>query len=112
MQPTGANLAQDPTNPSTIAQGVAATPVQPELEQEVAALIVEALNLEMAASEIDPEAPLFGEGLGLDSIDILEIAVVVAKRYGIEMHSEDAANAKTFASLRALARHVAQTRTR
>ena len=81
-------------------------------ERELAELIVETLNLEMPPAEIDPTAALYREGLGLDSIDILEIAVVVAKRYGIEMHSEDAANAKTFASLRALARHVAQTRTR
>ena len=83
-----------------------------ELETEIAQLIVEAVDLDMPASAIDPEAPLYGDALGLDSIDILEIAVVVAKRYGIEMHSEDAANAKIFASLRALARHVAQTRTR
>ena len=77
----------------------------------MARLIVSALNLDVAPEDIDPRAPLYGEGLGLDSIDILEIAVVVAKRYGIEMHSEDAGNAKIFASLRTLAHHVAETRT-
>jgi acyl carrier protein len=82
-----------------------------ELENEIAELIVEAVGLEQPASSIEPDAPLYGDTLGLDSIDILEIAVVVAKRYGIEMHSEDAGNAKIFASLRALARHVAEKRT-
>ena len=82
-----------------------------ELESEIAGLIVEAVGLEQPASSIQPDAPLYGDTLGLDSIDILEIAVVVAKRYGIEMHSEDAGNAKIFASLRALARHVAEKRT-
>ena len=82
-----------------------------ELENEIAELIVEAVGLEQPASSIEPDAPLYGDALGLDSIDILEIAVVVAKRYGIEMHSEDAGNAKIFASLRALARHVAEKRT-
>jgi acyl carrier protein len=83
-----------------------------ELEKEIAQLIVDAVGLDQPASSIDPDAQLYGDALGLDSIDILEIAVVVAKRYGIEMNSEDAGNAKIFASLRALARHVAATRTR
>ena len=82
-----------------------------ELEREIAELIVEAVGLDEPASAMDPVAPLYGDALGLDSIDILEIAVVVAKRYGIEMHSEDAGNAKIFASLRTLAHHVAETRT-
>jgi acyl carrier protein len=82
-----------------------------ELESEIAVLIVEAVGLDIAPSSIDPEAPLYGDALGLDSIDILEIAVVVAKRYGIEMRSEDAGNASVFSSLRTLAGHVATTRT-
>jgi len=82
-----------------------------ELENEIALLIVEAVDLDIAPSSIDPDAPLYGDVLGLDSIDILEIAVVVAKRYGIEMHSEDAANGKIFSSLRTLAGHVATMRT-
>ena len=82
-----------------------------EFENEIAQLVVEAVGLDQPASAIDPEAPLYGEALGLDSIDILEIAVVVAKRYGIEMNSDDVGNAEIFKSLRALARHVAETRT-
>ena len=77
-----------------------------ELENEIAELIVEAVGLEQPASSIEPDAPLYGDTLGLDSIDILEIAVVVAKRYGIEMHSEDAGNAKRGEDLR-----VAEKRT-
>ena len=93
-------------------RGAALPRVMTELETEIAQLIVEAVDLDQPASAIDPDAPLYGEALGLDSIDILEIAVVVSKRYGIEMHSEDAANARVFASLRDLARHVANARTR
>lgn len=77
---------------------------------EVAALIVEALNLEMGPEEIEPDAPLFGEGLGLDSIDVLEIALVVSKRYGFQLRSDNADNARIFASLRALATHIASQR--
>jgi acyl carrier protein len=82
-----------------------------EFEKEIATLIVRAVDLEVPAESIDPDAPLFGDVLGLDSIDILEIAVVVSKEYGIELHSESVANEKTFASLRALSRHVAEHRT-
>jgi len=82
-----------------------------DLQQEIAQLIVEAVGLDLHASSIDPDAPLFGDVLGLDSIDILEIAVVVSKRYGIEMTSEDAVNARIFASLSALARYVEEMRT-
>jgi acyl carrier protein len=78
---------------------------------EVAALIVEALNLEMAPEEIDPDAPLFGEGLGLDSIDVLEIALVISKRYGFQLRSDNADNVRIFASLRALTAHIASQRT-
>ena len=78
---------------------------------EVAALIVEALNLEMAPGEIDPDAPLFGEGLGLDSIDVLEIALVISKRYGFQLRSDNADNVRIFASLRALTAHIASQRT-
>ncbi len=87
-------------------------PVDPALEHEVAGLIVEALNLEMAPGEIDPEAPLFGEGLGLDSIDALEIALAISQRYGFELKSDDERNHRIFASLRSLAGHIATHRTR
>ena len=79
---------------------------------EVAALIVEALNLEIAPEEIEPDAPLFGEGLGLDSIDVLEIALVISKRYGFQLRSDNADNVRIFASLRALTAYIASQRTK
>lgn len=79
---------------------------------EVAALIVEALNLEMSPAEIEPDAPLFGAGLGLDSIDVLEIALVISKRFGFQLRSDDADNARIFSSLRALTEHIAAQRTK
>lgn len=109
-QPTGAILAQDPLNPSAIENDPAPSPALPELEQEVAVLIVEALNLELAPTEIDPDAPLFGEGLGLDSIDILEIALVVSKKYGFQLRSDDSNNTRIFQSLRSLCQHIALNR--
>ena len=81
------------------------------LEQELAALFVQALNLEMAPADIDPTAPLFGDGLGLDSIDILEVALEVSHRYGFQLRSDDENNQKIFQNLRSLAAHVAQHRT-
>ena len=79
---------------------------------EIAELVISALNLEIAADTIDPDAPLFGEGLGLDSIDILEVALAVSKRYGFQLRSDDEDNVRIFASLRSLADHVAQHRTK
>lgn len=79
---------------------------------EVAALIVEALNLDMAPDEIEADAPLFGDGLGLDSIDVLEIALVVSKRYGFQLKSDNEDNVRIFASLRALTAHIASQRTK
>lgn len=82
------------------------------LMAEVADMIVTALNLEMKGSEIDPDQPLFGEGLGLDSIDILEVALVVSKQYGFQLRSDDEDNVRIFASLRSLANHIAAHRTK
>ena len=79
-------------------------------ERDLAELIVTALNLETPAAEIAPEAPLYGEGLGLDSIDILEIALAVSKRYGVQIRSDDSENEQIFASLRSLNEHVQQQR--
>ncbi len=99
-----------PTRISTVAEG---DPQDlPTLERELAALFVEALNLETSAEEIDPTAPLYGDGLGLDSIDILEVALEVSNRYGFQLRSDDADNEKIFESLRSLAQHVARHRTR
>ena len=109
-QPPGAILAQDSSNPTSLQQDAVPAPVLPELEREVATLIVEALNLELAPSDIDPQAPLFGEGLGLDSIDILEIALVVSKKYGFQLRSDDSNNTRIFQSLRSLCQHIALNR--
>jgi len=79
---------------------------------EAAELIVTALNLDIAASEIEPDAPLFGDGLGLDSIDVLEIALVISKRYGFQLRSDNQDNLRIFSSLRALAAHIASQRTK
>jgi acyl carrier protein len=82
------------------------SPQTPE-ESALAELIVAAVNLEdVRPSDIDPEAPLFGEGLGLDSIDALEIALEISKRYGVQLRADDEENRRIFASLRALAAHV------
>ena len=82
------------------------------LAREIAVLIVEALNLEVGAAQIDPEAPLYGEGLGLDSIDVLEIALVVSKRYGVQLRADSEDNEKIFRSLRRLAEYIAAHRTK
>ena len=85
--------------------------VQNNLQREVAAVLVEALNLEIAPEGIDPDAPLYGDGLGLDSIDILELALVVSKRYGFQLRSDDEDNVRIFTSLASLAEHIAARRT-
>ncbi len=82
------------------------------LERELAALFVEALNLETPAEDLDVTATLFGDGLGLDSIDILEVALAISQRYGFQLRSDDEHNVRIFRSIRSLAAHVAQHRTR
>lgn len=82
------------------------------LELELAQLFVDALNLETPAASIDPQAPLFGDGLGLDSIDILEVALEISQRYGFQLRSDDENNQRIFESMRSLAAHVAQHRTK
>ena len=79
-------------------------------EKELAQLIVTSLNLEVSADEIEPEAPLYGEGLGLDSIDILELSLAISKNYGVQLKSDDADNSKIFSSLRNLNQHIQQHR--
>lgn len=83
----------------------------PTLERELAALFVQALNLDTPAADIDPAAPLYGDGLGLDSIDILEVALEVSHKYGFQLRSDDENNRAIFQSLRSLAAHVAKHRT-
>ena len=86
------------------------TSSQTELQREVAALLVESLNLDTTAETIDPQAPLYGEGLGLDSIDILEVALVVSQRYGFQLRSDDQDNVRIFTSLASLTDHIAANR--
>lgn len=83
-----------------------------ELRREVADLVVQALNLSVTADEIDPQGPLYGEGLGLDSIDILEIALVVSTNYGIELRADAEENQQVFSSLQHLVDHIAAHRTK
>jgi acyl carrier protein len=75
-------------------------------ELQLAQLIVTTLNLDTAAAEIAPHARLYGEGLGLDSIDILEIALAISKAYGIRLKSDDEDNVRIFSSLRSLHEHI------
>lgn len=82
---------------------------QTAAELDLARLLVESLNLEGVAPEgIDPDAPLFGDGLGLDSIDALELALAISKQYGFQLRSDSDENRRIFASLRALSAHVEQ----
>lgn len=81
-----------------------------DFEREVAQFIVTTLNLEVSPEQIAPLDPLYGDGLGLDSIDVLEIALAVSKQYGFQMRSDDPDNATIFSSLRSLAAHIATHR--
>ena len=89
---------------------VGATTAMTALEAEVAVLIVSALQLEVQPEEIEPEAPLFGEGLGLDSIDALEMALAISRKYGFQLRSDDERNGRIFASLRSLSAHIEKNR--
>ena len=82
------------------------------LVPEVAGLVVAALNLDVAPADIDADAPLYGEGLGLDSIDILEIALAVSKRYGVQLRADGEENERIFGSLRQLADYITAHRTK
>jgi acyl carrier protein len=80
-------------------------------EIEIARQLIDSLNLEVTPDEIDPNAPLYQEGLGLDSIDLLELSVVLSKRYGIQIKSDDPDITRIFSSLRALADTVQSSKT-
>lgn len=94
---------QDTQKPSVLSSA--------DLQREVAQLMIESLNLEVAADQITADAPLYGEGLGLDSIDVLEVALVVSKRYGLQLRDDSADNQHIFASLRSLCDYIAAQRT-
>ena len=89
-----------------------ATTAQSPFERELATLVVGALHLEIGPAEIDPEEMLFGEGLGLDSIDALELVLAISRDYGLELKSDDDRNRAIFTSLRTLAAHVETRRTK
>jgi len=91
---------QNPTIPSST-----------DLQREVAELMIECLNLEVTADQISPDAALYGDGLGLDSIDVLEVALVVSKRYGLQLRADSAGNHHVFSSLRTLCDYIAIQRT-
>jgi acyl carrier protein len=80
---------------------------QTQNEQELAKLIVEALNLEdVDPGEIEPDEPLFGDGLGLDSIDALELALAITQKYSIQMKADDANMQQAFGTLRSLNTYI------
>ena len=83
-----------------------------ELQDEVASLIVSTLNLDVSPEAIQPDASLYGEGLGLDSIDILEVALVVSKRFGFQLRADNADNVRIFSSLASLTEHIAANKTK
>ncbi|MDB5761932.1 MAG: acyl carrier protein [Herminiimonas sp.] len=80
------------------------------LQREVAELIVQGLNLDIAADTINPDDPLYGDGLGLDSIDVLEIALLVSKRYGLQLRADSEDNHRIFSSLRSLTEYISAQR--
>jgi acyl carrier protein len=85
---------------------------QTPAEHALAGLIVSSLQLEVAPEDIEPDGRLFGEGLGLDSIDALELALAISRTYGFELRSDDERNQRIFASLRSLSSHIEAHRTK
>lgn len=110
MQISAQNPAVDGQFTSEVASQSA--PVDSALELELTELVIQSLNLEFTVADVDPAGPIYGDGLGLDSIDILEIALVVSKKYGFQLRSDDERNVQIFSSLRSLAQHVAANRTK
>jgi acyl carrier protein len=106
---TGSNFS---CHPSHYCCEIVMSEVNQELQNEVAGLIVSALNLDISLEEIQSDAPLYGDGLGLDSIDILEVALVVSKRFGFQLRSDNADNVSIFSSLNNLTQHIAANRTK
>ncbi len=82
-----------------------------DLQREVAELMIVGLNIEVTADQIIPDAPLYGDGLGLDSIDVLEVALLVSKHYGLQLRTDNADSQHIFSSLRSLSDYIAAQRT-
>ena len=95
---------------SSVQEAAAVSAEQVAFERELGRLIVEVINLDIDPEQIDPAAPLFGDGLGLDSIDLLEIALAVSQQYGFSLRSDDPDNRRIFSSLRNLSAHIAEHR--
>jgi len=100
-------MTQSSSNAQALGDGDVAA-----LQTEVATLIVGALNLETGPESIEADAPLYGDGLGLDSIDILEVALEVSKRYGFQLRADNEDNVRIFRSLASLTDHIARNRTK
>lgn len=84
---------------------------QTPAQKEIAELLIDVLNLEdVEADEIDPEEPLFGDGLGLDSIDALEIALAISQKYSVQMKAEDESTKQAFTSLASLTQFVEENK--
>ena len=79
---------------------------------EVSTLVIETLNLEVTLDEVALDEPLYGDGLGLDSIDILEIALVVSKNYGLQLRADSKDNNAIFNSMRSFADYIQTNRTK
>jgi acyl carrier protein len=94
----------------TMEQTMSESMTQTRQEAELAQLIVKTLNLDVTADAIDPQAPLFADGLGLDSIDILELALAVSQTYGVQLRADDENNDTIFRSLRSLNHGIQQRR--
>lgn len=86
--------------------------VTQEFRNEVARDIIDALNLGISPDEITADAPLYGDGLGLDSIDILEIALVVSKKFGLQIKADNPDNASIFSSLNSLCEYILANKTK
>lgn len=79
-------------------------------EMELARLIITTLGIDLDPATVDPEMPIYGDGMGLDSIDILEISLAISRAYGFRLSSDDSDNTRIFRSLRDLNEYVQQHR--
>lgn len=112
LPPLPSSSLLPPASPAVAPTVLSPASVLSPAELALAETIVKTLNLEVAATEIDPEAPIYGEGLGLDSIDILEISLAISKQYGFQLKSDDENNKTIYKSLRNLSAHIEKSRTK
>src|SRR3954469_2626462 len=105
-------VAQSHSTDALAPDAAPANPAASPEELELAKLIVVTLNLDVKAEDIDPDARLYREGLGLDSIDVLELALAISKKYGLNLRSDDENNHEIFSSLRSLNKHIQQHRSK